>query len=165
MKQPFSFRPVFSQMIQRDQVSRFSDCGHTKSGDFDHGNTCAAGGKKYSDEEIAANRKKVQDYYAGKKGEGKPASKEEPVKPESKPKKESGSQNFSGRERKSGERKFKVMITSKEEYEKADKDHNYSPEETEAGYFYLTGDDQARKMLKKLKKDGKVDDSAQLSEE
>jgi hypothetical protein len=156
-------------MIQRDQASRFSDCGHTKSGDFDYENTCAVGGKKYSDEEIAANRKKVQDYYAGKKGEVKPASKEEPVKPEnkpkSKPKSESGSQNFSGRERKSGERKFKVMITSKEEYDKADKNHNYSPEEKEVGHFYAFGDDQSIRMLKKLKKEGKIDNSAQLSEE
>jgi hypothetical protein len=42
MKQPFSFRPLFSEMVDRDHVSRFSDCGHTESGDFDHGNTCGS---------------------------------------------------------------------------------------------------------------------------
>jgi hypothetical protein len=42
MRQPFSFRPLLSQMIQRDQVSRFSDCGHDLDGDFSKGNTCAS---------------------------------------------------------------------------------------------------------------------------
>ncbi len=35
---PFSFRSLFSQLIE---VSRFSDCGHDGDGDFSIGNTCA----------------------------------------------------------------------------------------------------------------------------
>lgn len=47
-------------------VSRFADCGHEKSGDFSHGNTCASGKSsksRMSRDEARAHLSKVYDSY------------------------------------------------------------------------------------------------------